>query len=217
LPKPWTRRPSQGYRQNRDNPKIRVYWQTTQESAREESSMKTLLTEDQLREGIRRLADEIQKQYQGKPLTIVGVLIGSVVLLADLIRLLDLPLCVEMVQARSYRGNSTKPGPLAVNLELLSTGIQSRNVLLVDDIFDTGHTLWELIPQIDELGPSSVRSAVLLQKEGRCEVPMKPDFVAFKIPNEFVVGYGLDYNDHYRNLPYLAVLEPNEIADQQGQ
>ena len=179
--------------------------------------MKTLLTEDQLREGIRRLADEIQKQYQGKPLTIVGVLIGSVVLLADLIRLLDLPLCVEMVQARSYRGNSTKPGPLAVNLELLSTGIQSRNVLLVDDIFDTGHTLWELIPQIDELGPSSVRSAVLLQKEGRCEVPMKPDFVAFKIPNEFVVGYGLDYNDHYRNLPYLAVLEPNEIADQQGQ
>ena len=81
-------------------------------------------------------------------------------------------------------------------------------MLLVDDIFDTGHTLWELIPQIDELGPSSVRSAVLLQKEGRCEVAMKPDFVGFTIPNEFVVGYGLDYRDQYRNLPYLAVLEP---------
>jgi hypoxanthine phosphoribosyltransferase len=173
--------------------------------------MKTLLSEDQLREGIRRLAGEIQKQYQGKPLTIVGVLIGSVVLLADLIRMLDLPLRVEMVQARSYRGASTRPGPLVVNLELLSTGIQGRNVLLVDDIFDTGHTLWELIPQIDELGPSSVRSAVLLQKEGRCEVSMKPDFVGFTIPNEFVVGYGLDYNDQYRNLPYLAVLEPGEI------
>jgi hypoxanthine phosphoribosyltransferase len=176
--------------------------------------MKTLLTEEQLREGIRRLAGEIQDYYHGKPLTIVGVMIGSVVLLADLIRLLDLPLCVEMVQARSYRGASTKPGPLVVNLELLSTGIQGRNVLLVDDIFDTGHTLWELIPQIDELGPSSVRSAVLLQKEGRCEVRMKPDFVAFKIPNDFVVGYGLDYNDHYRNLPYLAVLEPEEIEEQ---
>lgn len=174
--------------------------------------MKTLLTEEQLHQGIRRLADEIQKQYKGKPLTIVGVLIGSVVLLADLIRMLDLPLRVEMVQARSYRGKSTKPGPLAVNLELLSSGIQGRNVLLVDDIFDTGHTLWELIPQIDELGPASVRSAVLLQKEGRCEVKMKPDFVAFTIPNEFVVGYGLDYNDHYRNLPYLAVLEPSEIT-----
>jgi hypoxanthine phosphoribosyltransferase len=178
--------------------------------------MKTLLTEEQLREGIRRLAEDIQKHYQGKPLTIVGVLIGSVVLLADLIRLLDLPLCVEMVQARSY-GSGAKPGPLVLNLERLSTGIQGRNVLLVDDIFDTGHTLWELIPQIDELGPSSVRSAVLLQKEGRCEVPMKPDFVAFKIPNEFVVGYGLDYCYQYRNLPYLAVLEPGEIADQQGQ
>ena len=215
VPNPWARRANPDYRQNRDNPKIPVYQQTTQEAARKELSMKTLLTEDQLREGIRRLADEIQKHYQGKPLTIVGVLIGSVVLLADLIRLLDLPLCVEMVQARSYRGNSTKPGPLVVNLELLSTGIQGRNVLLVDDIFDTGHTLWELIPQIDELGPSSVRSAVLLQKEGRCEVAMKPDFVAFTIPNEFVVGYGLDYHDQYRNLPYLAVLEPNEIADQQ--
>ncbi len=174
--------------------------------------MKTLLSEDQLREGIRRLAGEIQKHYQGKPLTIVGVLIGSVVLLADLIRLLDLPLRVEMVQARSYRGQSTRPGPLVINLDLLSTGIQGRDVLLIDDIFDTGHTLWELIPQIDELGPSSVRSAVLLQKEGRCEVRLKPDFVGFTIPDEFVVGYGLDYNDQYRNLPYLAVLEPAEIA-----
>ena len=176
--------------------------------------MKTLLSEDQLREGIRHLAGEIQKQYQGKPLTIVGVLIGSVVLLADLIRLLDLPLCVEMVQARSYRGSSTRPGPLALNLELLSSGIQGRNVLLVDDIFDTGHTLWELIPQLDELRPASIRSAVLLQKEGRCEVPMKPDYVAFTIPNEFVVGYGLDYQYQYRHLPYLAVLEPSEIAEQ---
>ncbi len=174
--------------------------------------MKTLLTEEQLADGIRRLATDVQKAYEGKPLTIVGVLIGSVVLLADLIRLLNLPLCVEMVQARSYRGTSTKPGPLVINLDLLSTGVQGRNVLLVDDIFDTGHTLWELIPQIDELGPSSVRSAVLLQKEGRCEVPMKPDFVAFKIPDEFVVGYGLDYHDQYRNLPYLAVLEPHEIT-----
>jgi len=175
--------------------------------------MKTLLTEEQLHEGIHRMAGEIQKHYKGRPLTIVGVLLGSVVLLADLIRLLDLPLRVEMVQARSYRGNSTKPGPLVINLDLLSSGIQGRDVLLIDDIFDTGNTLWELIPQIDELGPSSVRSAVLLQKEGRRKVTMTPDFVAFRIPNEFVVGYGLDYHDRYRNLPYLAVLEPNEIDE----
>ena len=144
--------------------------------------MKTLLTEEQLREGIRRLAGEIQKQYEGKPLTIVGVLIGSVVLLADLIRLLNLPLRVEMVQARSYRGKGTRPGTAGDGPGSAFDGIRGRNVLLVDDIFDTGHTLWELIPQIDELGPASVRSAVLLQKEGRCEVTMKPDFVGFTIP-----------------------------------
>ncbi len=174
--------------------------------------MKTLLTEEQVREGIRRMADEIQKHYQGRSLTIVGVLIGSVVVVADLIRLMTIPLRVELVQARSYRGNSTSPGSLVLNLDLLSTDIQGRDVLLVDDIFDTGHTLWELIPQIDDLGPTSVRSAVLLQKQGRCEVAMKPDFVGFEIPNEFVVGYGLDYHDMYRNLPYVAALEPQELG-----
>ncbi len=171
--------------------------------------MKTLLTEEQLREGIGRLAGEIQKNFESKPLTIVGVLMGSIVLLADLIRLLNMPLRVDLVQARSYRGG-VRPGPLAIDVELLSTSIQGRDVLLVDDIFDTGHTLWELIPQLDELGPLSIHSAVLLQKEGRCEVPMKPDFVGFTIPDAFVVGYGLDYRDLYRNLPYVAVLEPHE-------
>jgi hypoxanthine phosphoribosyltransferase len=172
--------------------------------------MKTLLTEEQLREGIRRLADSIHGHYRDKPLTIVGVLIGSIVLLADLIRLLNMPLRVELVQARSYR-NGTRPGPLVLNTDLLSDGIRDRDVLLVDDIFDTGHTLWELIPQIDELGPASVKSAVLLLKQGRCEVALKPDFVGFEVPDAFVVGYGLDYRDQYRNLPYVAVLEPGEI------
>jgi hypoxanthine phosphoribosyltransferase len=173
--------------------------------------MKTLLTEEQLREGIGRLAHEIQQHYQGKPLTLVGVLIGSLTLLADLVRLLDVPLRVDLIQARRDRNNGTRPGPLAIDEDLLAGSIHGRDVLLVDDIFDTGHTLWELIPQIDELGPTSVRSAVLLRKEGRCEVQLKPDFVAFNIPNEFVVGYGLDYRDRYRNLPYLAALEPGEI------
>ena len=115
--------------------------------------MKTLLTEAQLSEGIRQLAEKIQAHYEGKPLTIVGVLIGSIVLLADLIRRLEMPIRVELVQARSYH-NGTKPGPLVLNTDLLSSDIRGRDVLLVDDIFDTGHTLWELIPQIDELGPS---------------------------------------------------------------
>ncbi len=175
--------------------------------------MKTLINEQQLREGVDRLAKELRSHYDGRPLTIVGVLIGSVVFLADLIRRIDLPLRLELVQARSYRAGSTRPGPLVLNIDLLSSDIRGRDVLLVDDIFDTGNTLWELVPQIDELGPTSVRTAVLLRKEGRCEVDLQPDHVAFEIPNVFVVGYGLDYQDSYRNLPYVAELEPSEILE----
>jgi hypoxanthine phosphoribosyltransferase len=174
--------------------------------------MKTLLTEAQLKQGIVQLAEKIQAHYQDKPLTIVGVMIGSVVLLADLIRLLKSPLRVELVQARSYH-NGTRPGPLVITTDLLSGNIQGRDVLLIDDIFDTGHTLWELIPQIDELNPTSIRTAVLLRKLDQCKLELKPDFIGFDIPNEFVVGYGLDYRDLYRNLPYVAVLDPSEMKD----
>ena len=175
--------------------------------------MKILLTEDQLREGIGRMAGEIQKKYEGKPLTLIGVMVGSVVLLADLVRRLDVSLRVDMVQARCDPAKGVCLGPLVIDADLLSFGVKGRHVLLVDDIFHTGHTLWELIPQIDELGPASVRSAVMLQKEGQGEVQMKPDFVGFTIPNAFVVGYGLDYRDRYRNLPYMAALEPDELDE----
>jgi len=176
--------------------------------------MKTLISEEQLREGIDRLAKELREYYEGRPLTIIGVLIGSIVFLADLIRRIDLPLRLELVQARSYRGDSTRPGPLVLNLDLLSSDVRGRDVLLVDDIFDTGNTLWELLPQIDDLGPASVRTAVLLRKEGRCETPLNPNHVAFDIPNVFVVGYGLDYRDMYRNLPYVAELESADLPEQ---
>ena len=149
--------------------------------------MKTLLTEEQVKAGIVQMADKIEAHFRGKPLTIVGVMIGSVVLLADLIRLLKIPLRVELVQARSYR-NGTRPGPLVINADLLSGNIQGRDVLLIDDIFDTGNTLWELIPQIDDLGPTSIRTAVLLRKMDQCKLDLKPDFIGFDIPNEFVVG-----------------------------
>jgi hypoxanthine phosphoribosyltransferase len=175
--------------------------------------MKTLITDEQLRQGVDRLTGEIRQHYQGKPLTVLGVLIGSVVFVADLVRRLDLPLRVGLIQARNARQGGTRPGPLVIDLELLSTDVRGRHVLLVDDIFDTGNTLWELVPQIDELGPASVRTAVLVRKADRCRVPLKPDFVGFDIPDSFVVGYGLDYADKHRNLPYLAVLEPSELTE----
>lgn len=173
------------------------------------SVVKILLNEQQLNEGVDRLAAGINEQYQDRPLTIIGVLTGSVVLLADVIRKLEMPLRVGVVQTSSYEG--TERGALTINAEMM-LDITDRDVLLIDDIFDTGHTLTEVIDLMNGLGPASLKSAVLLCKTGRQEVDWRPDYVAFDIPDEFVVGYGLDFNDEYRNLPYLASLEPSDIA-----
>lgn len=172
--------------------------------------MKTLLTQQELQDGVARIAAEITTAYEGRQLTIIGILTGSVVLLADLIRQLDLPLRVGVLQASSYRGATTTRGELRINDELMPD-ITGRDVLLVDDIFDTGHTLLQVIERMKTLSPQSIRSLVLLRKEGRQEVEVEPDFVGFLIPDEFVVGYGLDYEDTYRNLPYLAALESQDL------
>jgi len=173
--------------------------------------MKTLLSKEELHDGVMRMADKIGGCYENRQLTIVGVLTGSVVLMADLIRLIDLPMRVGVLQASSYRGATTTRGELVINSELM-LDISGRDVLLVDDIFDTGHTLVQVLDKTREFEPTSIRSAVLLRKHGRQEVEYQPDFVAFDIPDEFVVGYGLDYEDMYRNLPFLAALEPDDIA-----
>lgn len=170
--------------------------------------MKKLLNEQQLNEGVQQLADSINAAYGDQPLTVIGVLTGSIVLLADVIRKLEMPLRVGVVQTSSYSG--TERGALTINAEMM-LDIANRDVLLVDDIFDTGHTLTEVIELMNELGPASVKSAVMLLKTGKQEVELRPDFVAFNIPDEFVVGYGLDYNDEYRNLPYLAAMEESDI------
>lgn len=170
--------------------------------------MKTLLSEGELREGVSRLAEEIRAAYGTRALTVVAILTGSIVLLADLIRLLDMPLRVGVLQASSYCG--VERGPLTINAEMM-LDIQARDVLLVDDIFDTGHTLLQVTEQLQRLAPNSIKSAVLLRKSGRREVDLEPTFVAFEIPDEFVVGYGLDYRDQFRNLRDLVVLESADL------
>lgn len=173
--------------------------------------MKILLTQEEVRDGVARMASEINACYGKRPVTIVGVLTGSVVLLADLIRLLEMPLRVGLVQAKSYRGASTVRSELEIKADSLPD-VSGCDVVIIDDIFDTGHTLDKLLEGFGAFGCSSVRSAVLLRKHGRCEVARAPDFYAFEIPDEFVVGYGLDYDDEYRNLPHIAALEPHDIA-----
>lgn len=166
--------------------------------------VKVLLTAEQLHAGVERLAREVQAHYQAEPVTLLGVLTGSLIFVADLIRLLDLPLRVSFVQARSYRGKATSPGELSIQADMIPD-IRGRHVLLADDIFDTGRTLQGLVRHLSRMGPASVRSAVLLRKQGRQQVDLQPDHVAFDIPDRFVVGYGLDFDDHYRHLPYIAL------------
>jgi len=174
--------------------------------------VKILLSEQQLRGGVEKMADAINRDYANEPLTIIGVLTGSVVLLADLIRLLKMPLKVGVVQASSYR-EGTQRGTLTINSELMPD-IRDHNVLLIDDIFDTGHTLKEVLALMKKMGPLSVKSAVLLHKVGKQLVELRPDYTGFEIPDEFVVGYGLDYRDSFRNLPYLAALESEDLPDE---
>jgi hypoxanthine phosphoribosyltransferase len=175
----------------------------------EPSIMEKLLSAEQIDEGVGRLAEEIFTFYSGQPVTIVGILNGSIMLLADLIRRLDMPLRIALVQASSYR-DTTESGALRLDMSMLPE-IRGRQVLLVDDIFDTGNTLAALVEQVRQAGAASVRTVVLLRKHGRKAVSMEPDHVGFEIPNQFVVGYGLDYRDMYRNLPYVAVLAEADL------
>ncbi|MCI0684544.1 MAG: hypoxanthine phosphoribosyltransferase [Gemmataceae bacterium] len=168
--------------------------------------MKILIPADQIQQRVAELARQIARDYHDRPLTIVGVLTGSLIFLADLVRHLDLHLRIGLIQASSYRGETTTPGELTISPELLPE-LRGRHVLLLDDILDTGQTLVRLVERLQTLEIASLRTGVLLRKIGRQQVAFEPDYTGFDIPDAFVVGYGLDYNDEYRHLPYLAVLK----------
>lgn len=171
--------------------------------------MKILFDQEQIRQGIAQLGSKLNNQYGQDPITVVAIMTGSLVMLADLIRCLEMPLRISLIRASSYRGGISS-GELHVE-EIERLDIQDRDVLLIDDIFDTGKTLLEVSRRLEELHPRSLKTAVFLNKQGTSQVQLKPDYSVFDIPNKFVVGYGLDYDDYYRNLPYVAVLEPSDL------
>jgi hypoxanthine phosphoribosyltransferase len=173
--------------------------------------MKKLLSQKQISDGVQRLAARLTEHYGQRPVTIVSILTGSLVLLADLIRQLEMPLRVALIQAGRHARPAEGRTALVINDGLLPN-LKDRDVLVIDDIFDTGHTLVEVLGQLLVHEPASVRSAVLMRKTDRSEVAIEPDYVMFEIPDEFVVGYGLDYEDRFRNLPYVAALEPEDLA-----
>ena len=169
--------------------------------------MEVLINAEQIQRRVDELGAQIMGDYGHQPVTIVGVLTGSLMFLADLMRRLDLPLRIALIQASSYRGATTTAGELHVQSDLLPD-LRGRHVLVIDDILDTGQTLAHLKKELDGMHLASLKFGVLLRKIGRQEVHLEPDYVGFEIPDKFVIGYGLDYNDEYRNLPYIGVLTP---------
>lgn len=173
--------------------------------------MRVLITEDEIARRVRELGTAISADYAGRPLTVLGVLTGSIILLADLIRATSVPLRVALISASSYGGTRTTPGELQINSSLLPD-LRGRDVLVLDDIFDTGRTMQGLLQALQASSPASVRTAVLLWKSERTEVSFVPDYYGFQIPDEFVVGYGLDYDDEFRQLPYIGVPDGEELG-----
>ncbi|MBS0261804.1 MAG: hypoxanthine phosphoribosyltransferase [Planctomycetes bacterium] len=171
--------------------------------------MRRILTEAEIETRISELAQQINADYAGKSLTVVGVMVGCIHFLSDLLRRLNVPTRVEVIFASSYRGSATSPDRLEIRTAR-EFDLHDQHVLLVDDIFDTGQTLQGLSDSFAGQSPASLRAAVLLWKQGREKVALQPDYHGFKIPNEFVVGYGLDFDGRYRELPYVAVLEAHE-------
>jgi hypoxanthine phosphoribosyltransferase len=173
--------------------------------------LKRLLDREEIERGVAALAREVTAEFGDRPITVVGVLTGCVMLVADLVRHLEMPVEIGFVTASSYRG-STASGDLSLKLDDLPD-LTGRHVLVVDDIFDSGKTLSAVKQSLLARGPLEVKTAALLIKQGCQVVQERPDFVAFEIPDEFVVGYGLDFRDRYRNLPFVAVLEEDDLRE----
>lgn len=169
-----------------------------------------LFSREQIARRVRELAREVAAAYEadgGGGLTIVTILSGSLIFLADLIRELPLRMKIGLVTVSSYRGATTVPGEARIEFDP-NVDVSGRHVLLVDDILDTGGTLRLVRQCLQARGPRSIRTCVLLRKPGKAPPDVPAEFVGFDIADDFVVGYGLDYNDYYRNLPDIGVLRP---------
>jgi hypoxanthine phosphoribosyltransferase len=173
--------------------------------SKSEESVKVLLSRSRIQNRIAALAREIHRDFRGEPLHLVGVLKGAVFFLADLVRCLQGEVSLDFIAVSSYGKQTHSSGQVQLTKDLDSS-IEGRNVLLVEDILDTGLTLQYLLRILEQRRPKRLRVAVLLDKPERRQVPVTADYVGFRIPNEFVVGYGLDYGERYRNLHDVSIL-----------
>lgn len=165
-----------------------------------------LFSEAELEACAARLGTEITKDYEGKSLLVIGILKGSNIFTSDLVRKIDLPLKMDFMAVSSY-GNATESTGVVKILKDLDHGIEGRHVLIVEDIVDSGLTLKYLKDVLMTRNPASVKICTLLDKPARRKENITPDYIGFEVPDEFIVGYGIDYADQYRNLPYVGILK----------
>lgn len=168
-----------------------------------------LIPEEEVNAKIKELADEISRDYEGKELHLICILKGGVFFACELAKRLTVPVSLDFMQVSSY-GNATSSSGIVRIMKDLDDSMEGREVLIVEDIIDSGKTLHYLIPVLKQRNPESIRLCALLNKPDRREADVPIDYLGFNIPDEFVVGYGLDYAQKYRNLPYIGVVELDE-------
>ena len=175
--------------------------------SQQDDILKVLLSEEQLKAKCAEMGARITRDYQGKNLLLVTVLKGAVVYLADLMRCIDLPCAIDFMVVSSY-GSGVKTSGVVKIVKDLDQDLSGRDILIVEDILASGMTLSYLKGLLQSRRPASIRIATLLDKPSRRKVDLQADYVGYEVPDEFVVGYGLDYDEQYRNLPYVGVLKP---------
>ncbi len=170
---------------------------------------RVLYSADDIARRVREIGNRISAEYRGRDLVLIGVLRGALCFMTDLMRAMDVPAVVEVMAVSSYSGRGGSGVKIVKDID---TDVAGRHVIVVEDIVDSGMTLDFLLKYLSFKRPASLEVCALLDKKSRRTVPVPLRWVGFEIPDEFVVGYGLDYRDHYRNLPYVATLAPSELA-----
>lgn len=173
----------------------------------ENDVLKVMISEEEIAQKIKELGKQLTKDYEGSDLMVVGILKGCMLFLSDLVREIKLPLTMDFMVVSSY-GSATKSSGVVRIIKDLERDIENKDILIVEDIVDTGLTLSYLIENLKSRNPKSVKVCSLLDKPDRRKVDVNIEYTGFVIPDEFVIGYGLDYAEVYRNLPYVCVLKP---------
>ncbi|MDH3647992.1 MAG: hypoxanthine phosphoribosyltransferase [Gammaproteobacteria bacterium] len=175
----------------------------------DDAAKRVLISEKEIERRVGELAAQISADYTGQELVLLGVLKGAFIFLADLSRRLTIPRVVEFIAVTSYESGSVPSGAVRLIMDVRKS-IEDKHVLIVEDIVDTGHTLHYLMEMLETRGPASIKTCALVRKSGTAQVDVTIDYLGFDIPDEWVVGYGLDFAEKYRTLPYIGVIDTDE-------